>query len=91
MTLFNMLDAFQTVMGGICKGLALQKIAAIIVLVAYYVFAMPLGYYLAFYTDLSVFGLWIGLMVGGVLSVTSLSIVLSRVSWTAITIEAKKD
>jgi MATE family multidrug resistance protein len=87
MTSFNLLDAFQTVLGGICKGLGLQKIAAVIVLIAYYIFAMPLGFVLAFYTDLSVYGLWIGLMVGGVLSVAALTIVLSRTSWKAITLE----
>ena len=56
-----MLDAFQTVLSGICKGIGYQKLAAIFISISYYAFAMPLGYYLAFYTELSVYGLWIGL------------------------------
>lgn len=87
-----MLDAFQTVLAGICKGIGVQNWAAIFILVAYYVFAMPLGFYLAFYTDCSVYGLWIGLMVGGTLSCISLTILVAKGKWTARTLEeGKKD
>ena len=91
MTTFNMLDAFQTVLAGICKGIGVQNWAAVFILISYYVFAMPLGFYLAFYTECSVYGLWIGLMVGGTLSVISLSILVSKGKWTPRTLVDKKD
>lgn len=45
-------DSVHTVLGGICKSLALQKIAAILVLVSYYMIGVPLGYYFTFHTEL---------------------------------------
>jgi MATE family multidrug resistance protein len=40
------------------------KIPTIITFMAYWIFALPMGYILGFYLDLGVVGIWIGLLSG---------------------------
>jgi MATE family multidrug resistance protein len=87
MLVVSFFDTLHTVLGGICKGLALQKVAAILVLVSYYIIGVPVGYYLAFYTDFKLQGLWMGLFSGAVIATVLLTIVLCKAKWKADTID----
>nr|QFR37246.1 MATE transporter [Cyberlindnera americana] len=65
--LYQVSDCLSAVTGGILRGQGRQKIAAYCSLVAYYLIALPLGFWLAFGFHLELFGLWIGLTIAIVL------------------------
>jgi MATE family multidrug resistance protein len=60
--LFVIFDCFQTVESGVLRGLGLQSFGAQTNLFVYYIFGLPLGFFLAFYYELGVPGLVIGLV-----------------------------
>lgn len=53
-------DALFGVTTGVLRGCGLQKIGAIVNLIAFYLIGVPLGALLAFAADLEIVGLWIG-------------------------------
>lgn len=68
---FQIADGVAGSCGGSLRGMGNQHLGAIVILVAYYVLALPLGIYLAFKRDLGLAGLWVGqcvalFLVGGV-------------------------
>jgi MATE family multidrug resistance protein len=60
---FQVADGIASVGGGIIRGLGRQSVAAWINLVAYYLIALPFGFYLTFKLNWALNGLWIGLTV----------------------------
>ncbi len=66
--LFQLSDGVQAVSLGLLRGLEDVRKPTLFTLVAYWVIAIPLGYYLAFYADMGYMGIWIGLFIGLTLS-----------------------
>ncbi|ORX54471.1 MATE efflux family protein [Hesseltinella vesiculosa] len=64
MACFQLADALASVSGGIIRGIGKQRLAATVNLVAYYLLAFPIGYYLTFPGHLGLSGLWLGLCIG---------------------------
>ncbi|MBK7106549.1 MAG: MATE family efflux transporter [Ignavibacteriae bacterium] len=62
--LFQLSDGIQAVGMGALKGLADVKIPMIITLVAYWLIALPAGYFFAFILNYDIIGIWIGLSIG---------------------------
>ena len=62
--LFQVSDGLQVVGLGALRGLEDVKVPSIVALLAYWVVALPLGYYLGFTLHLGAPGVWTGLLVG---------------------------
>jgi MATE family multidrug resistance protein len=76
-------------MQGIFRGAGRQHIAASTNAVAYYLFGMPLGAFLAFKWNMGVTGLWIGFGSGMAIAFVFLTIVLTKSSWRTMAQEAE--
>ena len=61
---FQMSDGMQVVCAGALRGLQDVKVPSLLIFVAYWVIALPLGYWLAFKMDYGANGVWIGLLIG---------------------------
>jgi multidrug resistance protein, MATE family len=61
---FQLSDGIQVVTAGALRGLQDVKIPSILIFVAYWVIALPLGYCLAFPLQMGANGIWIGLFLG---------------------------
>jgi MATE family multidrug resistance protein len=61
---FQLSDGMQVVCAGALRGLQDVKIPSILIFVAYWVIALPLGYWLAFPLGYGASGIWIGLLIG---------------------------
>ncbi len=71
---FQLSDGVQVVILGALRGLQDVKAATIITFITYWVFALPIIYYLGFHTSLKTTGIWIGLLIGLTLSAVILYI-----------------
>jgi MATE family multidrug resistance protein len=60
---FQIFDGIQTATTGALRGLGHTKAPMVLNFVGYWLFGLPLGYYLCFRARLGVFGVWIGLTV----------------------------
>ena len=61
---FQISDGVQVVSLGALRGLADVKIPTALTFVAYWVLALPLGYYLGFKLEMGAEGVWYGLLIG---------------------------
>lgn len=61
---FQLSDGSQAVGLGLLRGMADVKVPTIITLFAYWIVALPMGYWLAFGLDWGPQGIWIGLLAG---------------------------
>ncbi|KAG0240789.1 hypothetical protein BGW41_006647 [Actinomortierella wolfii] len=62
--LFQISDGLAGVGGGVLRGVGLQHLGAYLNLIAYYLVAFPIGYFLGFYLNWGLSGLWWALCVG---------------------------
>jgi len=62
--LFQLSDGIQCVGLGVLRGLHDSKIPTVITIISYWVIGIPIGYYLGFYTELSLYGIWMALLIG---------------------------
>ncbi|KAJ1654108.1 ethionine resistance protein [Dispira simplex] len=62
--IYQICDGVSTVIGGILRGQGRQKISAMLMLIAYYVVALPLGIFCGFYLEMGIVGIWTGLCIG---------------------------
>ncbi len=60
---FQIFDGWQASSAGVLRGLGDVTIPAIIIFIAYWVIGIPLGYFLAFNLKLSVYGIWVSIVV----------------------------
>uniref|UniRef100_UPI0039A6BA21 MATE family efflux transporter n=1 Tax=Ornithobacterium rhinotracheale TaxID=28251 RepID=UPI0039A6BA21 len=70
--LFQLADGIQVTALGSLRGMQDVFIPAVITLVAYFVIALPLGYYLTIPKEMGAFGMWIGLGLGLIFSAIAL-------------------
>lgn len=70
--LFQLSDGVQLVVLGALRGMQDVNIPTVITMVAYFVIALPLGYYLTIPAKMGAFGMWIGLGIGLTVSAVSL-------------------
>ncbi|OBZ81287.1 putative transporter C11D3.06 [Choanephora cucurbitarum] len=78
---FQVTDGIASVGGGVIRGLGRQGVAAMINLIAYYVIALPIGFYLTFRALWALTGLWAGLSIALFLVAAGEVMFLSRVDW----------
>lgn len=72
-----LLNSVQPVLSGVAIGAGWQSVVAFVNIGCYYVVGIPLGVLLAYVADLSVQGLWIGMICG----VAMQTIVLCYITW----------
>jgi MATE family multidrug resistance protein len=76
---FQVFDGAQVAATGVLRGAADTRIPMIVALVGYWLFGLPVGYWLGFHTRLGAVGVWIGLSVGlGVVAMLLLARVRHR-------------
>jgi MATE family multidrug resistance protein len=61
---FQIADGTQVVAGGVLRAMGRPQAAAVVNLIGYYAFALPLGYALGFPLGLGLPGIWFGLTLG---------------------------
>ena len=69
---FQLSDGMQVVCAGALRGLQDVKIPSVMIFVAYWVIALPLGYWLAFKQGFGAIGIWLGLLIGLTLSAVAM-------------------
>lgn len=69
---FQLSDGMQVVCAGALRGLQDVKVPSLLIFVAYWIIALPLGYWLAFPIGLGAEGIWFGLLVGLTLTATAM-------------------
>jgi MATE family multidrug resistance protein len=61
---FQLSDGMQVVCAGALRGLQDVKVPSLLIFVAYWIIALPLGYWFAFPLGYGANGIWIGLLIG---------------------------
>ncbi|KAI8083240.1 mate-domain-containing protein [Gilbertella persicaria] len=79
--IFQVTDGIASVGGGVIRGLGRQSVAAMINLIAYYVIALPIGFYLTFRALWALTGLWTGLSIALFLVAAGEVMFLYKVDW----------
>jgi multidrug resistance protein, MATE family len=77
---FQLSDGIQVVTAGALRGLQDVKIPSLLIFVAYWVIALPLGYVLAFPLGMQANGIWIGLFIGLTLTASAMVARFHRLS-----------
>ncbi|KAG0472926.1 hypothetical protein HPP92_014783 [Vanilla planifolia] len=76
------LNSIQPVISGVAVGGGWQSLVAYINLACYYVFGLPLGFFLGYGFHLGVQGIWIGMLVGTALQTSILCYAVYKTNWT---------
>lgn len=77
---FQLGDGMQVVCAGALRGLKDVKVPSALIFIAYWVIALPLGYWLAFKMNLGANGVWIGLLIGLTVTATLMIIRFNNLS-----------
>jgi len=77
---FQLSDGIQVVTAGALRGLQDVKIPSLLIFIAYWIIALPLGYWLAFPLQMGAKGIWIGLFLGLTLTATAMVVRLHKLS-----------
>jgi MATE family multidrug resistance protein len=72
--LFQLSDGIQCVSLGVLRGIGDTRMPTIITIIAYWVIGIPVGWVLAKYFDLTLYGIWFGLSLGLTFSAVMLTI-----------------
>lgn len=62
--LFQLFDGTQVIGLGVLRGMGYVNIPTLITFAAYWIFGLPVGYYLGIYKGIGVNGIWLGLTIG---------------------------
>ncbi|XP_062392509.1 multidrug and toxin extrusion protein 1 [Sardina pilchardus] len=87
---FHLFDALAGVTGGILRGAGKQLFGALGIIMSYYLVGFPIGVSLMFAASMGIIGLWTGLFVCGALASLAFIILLVKLDWNKITIEAQQ-
>ncbi|XP_063058899.1 multidrug and toxin extrusion protein 1-like [Engraulis encrasicolus] len=87
---FHLFDAFAGVTGGILRGAGKQLFGALGIILGYYFIGFPIGVSLMFAANMGIVGLWTGLFVCGFMASLAFVILLVKMDWKKITVEAQK-
>ncbi|KAG9077507.1 hypothetical protein FRC06_008875, partial [Ceratobasidium sp. 370] len=79
--LFQIVDGVNAVTAGVLRARGKQSLGALVNITAYYVIGIPLGIYLAFWWDMHLKGLWVGLSVALFYSAFVSVWVVLRTNW----------
>ncbi len=77
---FQLSDGIQVVTAGALRGLQDVKIPSMLIFIAYWIIALPLGYVLAFPLNMQANGIWIGLFIGLTLTAGAMVVRFHRLS-----------
>jgi len=77
---FQLSDGIQVVTAGALRGLQDVKIPSLLIFIAYWIIALPLGYVLAFPLHLEANGIWIGLFIGLTLTAGAMVVRFNQLS-----------
>lgn len=77
---FQLSDGVQVVTAGALRGLQDVKIPSLLIFIAYWIIALPLGYVFAFKLGWGANGIWIGLLTGLTITATAVVIRFDRLS-----------
>lgn len=89
--IYQISDCVAAVTGGVLRGQGRQKMAALCTLVSYYLISLPIGFWLAFWMGMELFGLWAGLCIAIIIiSLLQLASVLQS-DWEHIIHESMDD
>lgn len=83
-------DGLLCVSSGILVGAGMQKIAALSNLVSYYCIGLPVGIALMFAAKLGILGLWLGLLICGILQVGFFLILIFKLNWNKVSNKAQQ-
>lgn len=83
-------DTVNVTIAGIFRAQGRQVLGTSLNFICYYLFGTPLSFYLGFYTDLKILGIWIGLSASVILIVIVQIVIIIRTDWDQIFEEAKK-
>lgn len=78
--LFQLSDGMQVVCAGALRGLQDVKIPSLMILIAYWVIGLPLGYWLGFTMEYGPNGIWIGLLIGLTVTATAMFVRFKRLT-----------
>ncbi len=81
---FQLSDGIQVVTAGALRGLQDVKIPSLLIFVAYWIIALPLGYWLAFPMEMGANGIWISLFLGLTLTATAMVVRFNKLSKTKV-------
>lgn len=77
---FQLTDGMQVVCAGALRGLQDVKVPSLLIFVAYWVLALPIGYLLAFPMGYGAIGIWLGLLLGLTLTAAAMVWRFNRLS-----------
>ncbi|CAL8463544.1 g3078 [Coccomyxa elongata] len=77
----ELFDGLQTVLGGVVQGSGKQQRGALINVVAFYIFALPLAVFLGFYCGWNVIGLFAGMGLGPFVQTILYGALVARLDW----------
>ncbi len=69
---FQLSDGIQVVCAGALRGLQDVKVPSMLIFIAYWVLALPIGYLLAFVLGYGALGIWLGLLLGLTLTASAM-------------------
>ncbi|KAA8539944.1 hypothetical protein F0562_026636 [Nyssa sinensis] len=76
-----LLNSVQPVISGVAIGGGWQALVAYINLGCYYIFGLPLGFFLGYRANMGVMGLWLGMICGTAVQTLLLLFVLYKTNW----------
>lgn len=75
---FQLFDGVQVTMAGILRGLSITKAPSVAIFIGYWVFGIPIGYYLAFHQGQEAVGFWVGLAISLAIVAVILGVMLNK-------------
>lgn len=75
---FQIFDGAQVTMSGILRGLSITRAPSVAIFIGYWIFGIPIGYYLAFNRQQEAYGFWLGLALSLAIVAVILGVMLKK-------------